>query len=100
MTQDHPTTVEFRQAVDRACGRMAALGLRREAMVWLADELACMLSNDSFEHVPDIPHSREFYRLMVALKCHLEGRTSSEDDLAALGSCLRALQGEPLARGT
>lgn len=99
MTQEHPTTVEFRQVLDRACGRMVRLGLKREAMVWLADELACMLSNDSFEPRPDIPQSRELYRLMVAIKCHLEGRTPSEDDLAALQSGLQALQGEPLALG-
>jgi hypothetical protein len=72
-------SAEFSQVLDKACGQMVGLGLKREAMVWLADELACMLSNDSFETQPAVPHSQALYRLMVAIACHLEGRRPSDD---------------------
>lgn len=71
MNREHPKSIEFSQVLDKACGLMADLGLEREAMVRLADELACMLSNDSFKRRPTVPHSQALYSLMVALKAYL-----------------------------
>ena len=85
MNLNHPHSIDFSQTLDKACGRMTELGLTREAMVWLADELACMLSNESFEPQPAVPHSQALHRLMVAIACHLEGRRPSIPSLIAQG---------------
>lgn len=90
MPLDHPNPIseEFARAIDLVCGRMVRLGLHREAMVELANELACMLSNDSFARMPEIPGSRELWRVMVAIKCHLEGQ-SADLNIAALTAALQ-----------
>jgi len=78
MNLKNPLSEEFANVLDKACGRMIGLGLEREAMLWLADELACMLSNDSFKTRPLIPHAKELYQIVVAITLHLNGQNTPE----------------------
>jgi len=82
MNLAHPVSEEFAKAVDKACGRMVAAGLEREAMYWLADELASMLSSDQLKARPVIPHGEELYRLVVAIGLRLRGGEAPDRVLA------------------
>jgi len=81
MNLTHPVAQEFAQEVDLACGRMERASLAAEAMYWLADDLACMLDNDSFEKQSRVPQSQELHRLMVAIMCHLESRKGPQQQV-------------------
>jgi len=98
MDREHHASQAFVSALDLACGRMVTLDLAQEAMVELAQELASMLSNESYSVQPCVPHSKELYRLMVAIKCYIEGKgdTDLRNALESLDN-LKALAPELLS---